>query len=139
MNDDPIKLITLPKIVDLRGNLSFLEDNNQIPFEIARTYWIYDVPGGEERGGHAFKQSTELIIPLSGGFTVDVNRGENHSSYFLNQTHQGLLLPPLTWRKIKGFISGSICLVITDSKYSERDYIRNFQQYFTEYQKGQYE
>ncbi len=134
MNNDLIKSITLPKIVDLRGNLSFLEDFSQIPFKIERVYWIYDIPGGESREGLAFKNTTELIIPLSGGFTIEVIKGEEHSLYTINQTNKGLLIPPMTWRKITNFLSGSVCLVITSTKYSEMNYITNYQEYFKEYQ-----
>lgn len=124
-----IKYIELPKIKDLRGNLTFLEDHNQVPFKIERVYWIYDVPGGEDRGEHAFKTSTELIIPLAGGFTVEAHEGDLKKSFQLNETNKGLLIPPMTWRKITGFLSNSVCLIVTDSKFNERDYIRDFGEY----------
>lgn len=130
-----IRTIELPKIKDLRGNLSFLEDNNQVPFKIERIYWIYDVPGGEERGGHAFKSTTELILPLSGAITVETIRGEEKQTFHLDKTNQGLLIPPFTWRKISGFLSNSICLVITDSKYEVDDYIRDFNTYVSLFNK----
>lgn len=123
------KLITLPKIKDLRGNLSFIEAQNHIPFDIKRVYWIYDVPGGQERGGHAYTNSRELIIPLSGGFTVELFNGEEKKIVRLNQTNEGLLLPELTWRKITGFLSNSVCLVLSDTKYSECEYIYDFNKY----------
>ncbi len=107
--------IELPKIKDLRGNLTFLEQNNHIPFKINRVYWIFDVPGGEDRGGHAFKSTSEFIIPLSGGFNVEVKRGESRKKYLLNQTYKGLYIPKLTWRKITGFLSNSVCLVVADN------------------------
>ncbi len=124
-----IQLIELPKIKDLRGNLSFLEDNHQIPFKIERVYWIYDVPGGEERGGHAFKNTTEFILPLSGAITVETIRGEKKQIFQLNKTNQGILIPPFTWRKISGFLSNSISLVVTDRKYEVDEYIRDFNSY----------
>ncbi|WP_282038083.1 sugar 3,4-ketoisomerase [Saccharicrinis aurantiacus] len=128
-----IKYIELPKIKDLRGNLTFLEDHNQIPFKIERVYWIYDVPGGEARGEHAFRSTTELIIPLAGGFTVETQEGNIKSSFELNETNKGILIPPMTWRKITSFISNSVCLIVTDSKYNEDDYIRDFEEYVESY------
>lgn len=139
MNSDQVEIITLPKFIDLRGNLSFLEDLSQIPFKIARTYWIYDVPGKQGREGHAFKNTTEFIVPLSGSFTVEVTRGETQTSYLMNQTNKGLLIPKMTWRKITDFISGSVCLVVTNTNFSKEDYIRNFQQYYQEYIQSGYE
>ena len=125
--------IELPKIKDLRGNLSFLEQNNHVPFEINRVYWIYDVPGGEGRGGHAYKNTAELILPLSGGFTVDIKQGEKSSSHRLTQTNKGLYLPPMTWRKINSFVSNSVCLVISDTKFENCEYIRDFMEYIKLY------
>ncbi|MCW3807387.1 sugar 3,4-ketoisomerase [Plebeiibacterium marinum] len=136
-----IRFIELPKIKDLRGNLSFLEDNRHIPFEIERVYWIYDVPGGEERGGHAYKNTAEFIIPLTGGFKVEVNRGEDYFEYDLTQTNKGLYLPPMTWRKISGFLSSSVCLVVTDTKFKDCVYLRDFMEYIENFNKksnGQY-
>ncbi len=126
-----IQFIELPKIKDLRGNLTFLEDHNQIPFKIERVYWIYDVPGGEERGGHAFKNTTELIIPLAGSFKVETIRGENKETFELNQTNKGLLIPPMTWRKVSQFIGGSVCLVVTNQKYLKEEYIRDFNEFIS--------
>lgn len=131
-----IKYIELPKIKDLRGNLSFLEDNNQIPFKIERVYWIYDVPGGEERGGHAFTNTSELILPLSGGFTVETICGEKKKSITLNQTNKGILLPPMTWRKIGNFLSNSICLIIADTKYEDAKYVRDYNEYVKLFREG---
>ncbi len=125
--------IELPKIKDLRGNLSFLEQDNHVPFKINRVYWIYDVPGGEGRGGHAYKNTAELIIPLSGGFNVDVSKGENKTTYQLNQTNKGLFIPKMTWRKIDSFISNSVCLVISDTKFEDCQYIRDFMEYIKIY------
>ncbi len=122
-------IIELPKIKDLRGNLTFLEDNNHIPFKIERAYWIYDVPGGEDRGGHAFTNTTELIIPLSGGITVETYYGGERNEFNLNITNKGLLIHPMTWRKIGNFLSNSICLVITNKHYADCNYIRNFNEY----------
>jgi hypothetical protein len=131
--DNEIRIIELPKIKDLRGNLSFLEDNNHIPFKIQRTYWIYDVPGGEDRSGHAFKNTTEFVLPLSGGFTVETMRGEKRSSIQLTKPNHGLLIPPYTWRKFSDFLSNSICLVITDTKYNDCEYLWDYTEYFNEF------
>jgi len=127
--DNEVRFIELPKIKDLRGNLTFLEDNNQVPFKIKRTYWIYDVPGGEERGGHAYKNSNELIIPLAGSFTVETIRGEKRETFTLNKTNHALFIPKLTWRKLTNFVSNSICLVISDTMYQDCEYIRSFMDY----------
>nr|WP_321453716.1 FdtA/QdtA family cupin domain-containing protein [uncultured Carboxylicivirga sp.] len=131
MHNDEIKLITLPKIVDLRGNLSFIEENNHIPFKIARSYWIYDVPGGEQRGGHAYINSCEFIIALKGSFDVELYTGDEKQTFTLSSANQGLFIPKLTWRKVCNFISGSICLVISDTTYNECKYIRDFNTYFS--------
>lgn len=130
-----IRIIELPKIKDLRGNLSFLEENNHIPFKIERAYWIYDVPGGEERSGHAFANTTEFIIPLSGGFEIETIRGEEKHNFQLTKTNQGLLIPPYTWRKFTNFLSNSICLVITNTEYSKCEYIWDYSEYFNLYTK----
>lgn len=129
MNIDNIKLITLPKILDFRGNLSFFENSNQIPFEIARTYWIYDVPGGEVRGSHAFKDSHEFIIALSGSFDVILNDGENEVKYSLNRSYQGLYLPNLLWRSMENFSTNSCALIVSSIPYNSSDYIRNFEEF----------
>ncbi|WP_430934929.1 sugar 3,4-ketoisomerase [Saccharicrinis sp. 156] len=128
-----VKEIELPKIKDLRGNLTFLEQNHHIPFKIKRVYWIYDVPGGEDRGGHAYKNTSEFIIPLSGGFTVETSRGEKNKNYILSQTNKGLFIPPMTWRKFSNFISNSVCLVISDTDFNDCQYIRDFMQYIRIY------
>lgn len=120
------KLINLPKIADPRGNLSFFEENNQIPFTIKRTYWIYDVPGGEIRGGHAFKQQKEFIVALSGSFEVVVNYGNKEEVFLLNRSYTGLYIPNKIWRQMRNFSTNSLALIVTDTDYSEEDYIRNF-------------
>lgn len=124
-----VREIELPKIKDLRGNLSFLEENTHIPFKINRAYWIYDVPGGEGRGGHAYKNTAEFIIPLSGSFTVEITRGETNENYHMSRTNKGLYVPKLTWREITDFTSNSVCLVITDTAYEDCQYIRDFMEY----------
>lgn len=128
------KLINLPKIADPRGNLSFFEENNQIPFTIKRTYWIYDVPGGEIRGGHAFKQQKEFIVALSGSFEVVVNNGNKEEVFLLNRSYTGLYIPNKIWRQMRNFSTNSLALIVTDTDYSEEDYIRNFDD-FTKFTK----
>lgn len=122
-------LITLPKIQDPRGNLSFFENHEQLPFKIKRTYWIYDVPGGEKRGGHAFKEQQEFIIALSGSFDVVLNDGENEFKFQLNRSYYGLYIPKMFWRSIENFSTNSLALIVSDQFYNEEDYIRDFDKY----------
>jgi len=123
------RLISLPKVLDKRGNLSFFENENQIPFIIKRTYWIYDVPGGETRGGHAFKASNEFIIALSGSFDVVLNDGNQESRYNLNRSYDGLFVPNLNWRKLENFSTNSLALIVSSIGYDETDYIRDFNEF----------
>ncbi|MEM9649894.1 MAG: FdtA/QdtA family cupin domain-containing protein [Bacteroidota bacterium] len=120
------RIIELPKILDVRGNLSFFENHNQLPFEIQRAYWIYDVPGGEIRGEHAFIKSTELIIALSGSFDVILNDGQNEMKFNLNRSYYGLYVPNLYWRRIENFSTNSLSLIVSSIHYDEKDYIRDF-------------
>jgi dTDP-4-dehydrorhamnose 3,5-epimerase-like enzyme len=124
LND--VKLISLPKILDDRGNLSFFETNNHIPFEIERIYWIYDVPGGEIRGGHAYKSLQEVIIALSGSFDVVLNDGKEERKYTLNRSYYGLYVPKLLWRQLENFSTNSLAFIITNQPYNETEYIRDF-------------
>lgn len=119
-------IIELPKIHDPRGNLSFLEDNHQIPFAIARTYWIYDVPGGEKRGGHAFKTQQEFIIALSGSFEVVLNNAKEEKRWLLNRSYYGLYVPPGWWRSLENFSTNALALIVSDKMYDPEDYIRDF-------------
>ena len=123
------KLITLPKISDPRGNLSFFESGIHIPFEIQRTYWIYDVPGGEVRGSHAFKESHEFIVALSGSFDVVLHDGHKEIKYSLNRSYFGLYLPNMLWRKLENFSTNSLALVVSSVPFNKKDYIRNFDEY----------
>lgn len=123
------KIIHLPKILDKRGNLSFFEFPNQLPFEIARTYWIYDVPGGEIRGSHAFKEQQEFIIALSGSFDIVLDDGIKENKYFLNRSYYGLLVPKMYWRRIENFSTNSLALIVSDKGFHENDYIRNFEEF----------
>ena len=118
-------IIELPKIEDSRGNLSFLESTNHIPFSIERAYWIYDVPGGFERGGHAFKQQQELIISLSGSFDVILDNGTDKQKYSLNRSYYGLYVPAGMWRHIENFSTNSLAVVLASTEFDENDYIRD--------------
>jgi len=123
------EIIQLPKIIDKRGNLSFFEHPRQLPFNIARTYWIYDVPGGEMRGGHAFKKQQEFIVALSGSFDVILHDGEAEKRYSLNRSYYGLWVPPMYWRHMENFSTNSLALIVSDLGYDENDYIRDFGSY----------
>lgn len=119
-------IIELPKIKDPRGNLSFLENNHQIPFVIARTYWIYDVPGGEKRGGHAFKTQQEFIIALSGSFEIVLHNGVEEKRWLLNRSYYGLYIPAGWWRSLENFSTNALALIVSDKMYEPEDYIRDF-------------
>ena len=123
------KIISLPKFEDPRGNLSFIEEENHIPFKIERTYWIYDVPGGQARGGHAFKEQREFIIALSGSFEVLVDDGTNKQSFSLNRSYYGLYIPSGLWRQMENFSTNSLAMVLSSTKYLESDYIRNYDEF----------
>ena len=126
-----IKLILLPKFLDARGNLSFIEQENHIPFKIQRTYWIYDVPGGEKRGGHAYKENEELIVALSGSFDVIVDDGKEKKTFSLNRSYYGLYVPKGTWREMQNFSTNSLALILSSTKYDESDYIRDYDEFKT--------
>lgn len=129
MTVDDVKIVELPKFTDPRGNLSFVEQLNHIPFEIKRTYWIYDVPGGESRGGHAFKQNEEFIVALSGAFDVTVDDGVNKKKITLNRSYYGLYVPACLWREMENFSTNSLALEFGSIHYDESDYIRNYSDY----------
>jgi dTDP-4-dehydrorhamnose 3,5-epimerase-like enzyme len=129
MTISDVKIIELPRINDPRGNLSFAEQNNQIPFEIRRTYWIYDVPGGENRGGHAFINTEEFIIALSGGFDVIVDDGKEKKTYTLNRSYFGLYIPKGLWRELGNFTTNSLALEFASTKYDRKDYIVDYNEY----------
>lgn len=131
MTIEDVKLIELPKFMDLRGNLSFVEQNNHIPFEIQRTYWIYDVPGGEDRGGHAYKTTDEFIIAIAGAFDVTVDDGVNQKTLSLNRSYYGLYIPKGLWRKMDNFSTASLALEFANTKYDRSDYIEDYEQYKT--------
>ncbi|MEA1967687.1 MAG: FdtA/QdtA family cupin domain-containing protein [Thermodesulfobacteriota bacterium] len=123
---DESLIIELPKIHDPRGNLSFLESMRHIPFRIKRSYWIYDVPGGEVRGGHAYKKLHEFFIALSGSFDVVVDNGKNNRIFSLNRSYFGLYVPNMMWREIKNFSTNSVCLILSSLPYSKDDYLRKY-------------
>ena len=120
------KIINLPKFEDPRGNLSIIEEEKQIPFKIERTYWIYDVPGGQVRGGHAFKVQLELIVALSGSFDVVVDNGKQKQTFSLNRSYYGLYLPAGLWRQMENFSTNSLALVLSSTHYLEDDYVRDY-------------
>lgn len=126
------RIINLPKFLDSRGNLSFIEEDTHLPFRIRRVYWIYDVPGGEHRGGHAFRETEELIVALSGSFDVVLNDGNKESRFTLNRSYYGIYVPQMIWRLLENFSTNSLALIIASTDYSEMDYIRDFKE-FTNY------
>lgn len=123
------KIIELPKISDPRGNLTFVESGNQIPFDIRRVYYLYDVPGGAERGGHAHKALSQLIIAMSGSFDVILDEGGEKKRFHLNRSYQGLYVCPMMWRELDNFSSGSVCMVLASNIYEESDYYRDYNEY----------
>ena len=123
------QLIDLPKICDPRGNLSFIESNGHVPFEVKRCYWIYDVPGGMFRNGHAFRTQDELIVALSGSFDVVLNDGAGEQRYHLARSYYGLYIPHMNWRSIDNFSTNSVALVLSSTLYDENDYIEDFNEF----------
>jgi oxalate decarboxylase/phosphoglucose isomerase-like protein (cupin superfamily) len=123
------KLVDLPKIPDLRGNLSFIEEDTHLPFKIRRVYWIYDVPGGQHRGGHSFRMTEELIVALSGSFDVILHDGKGEYRYTLNRSYYGIYVPKMIWRMMENFSTNSLALIIASTDYDEGDYIRDFQEF----------
>ena len=123
------KIINLPKLTDPRGNLTFIEGNRHIPFDIRRIYYLYDVPGGSERGGHAHKALSQLIIAISGTFDVILSDGCDKKRFHLNRSFQGVYVCPMLWRELDNFSSGSVCLVLASNVYDESDYYRNYEEY----------
>lgn len=123
------KIIELPRIQDPRGNLSYIEEEQHFPFKIERMYWIYDVPGGEVRGGHAFREQHEMIVALSGSFDVVVDNGVKQKVFSLNRSYYGLFIPAGIWREMVNFSTNSLALVLSSTVYSEEDYIRDYDEY----------
>ena len=123
------RIIELPKISDPRGNLTFIEGGQHIPFDIRRVYYTYDVPGGSNRGGHAHKALHQLIIAMSGSFDVILDEGGEKKRFHLNRSYQGLYVCPMLWRELDNFSSGSVCMVLASNIYEESDYYRNYDEY----------
>jgi len=120
------RLIELPRVEDRRGNLTFIEENRRLPFEIKRVYYLYDVPGGEARGGHAHKQLQQFIIAANGSFDVILDEGLSKERYHMNRSYYGLYIPSGIWRELDNFSSGSVCLVLASEYFDEQDYIRDY-------------
>lgn len=127
--EDKIQIIQLPKILDKRGNLSVIEEWKNIPFKIKRTYWIYDVPGGEVRGGHAYKENREFIVALSGSFDVILDDGKERKIYSLNRSYYGLYVPKGIWREMNNFSTNSLALILASTPYDAADYIYDYEQF----------
>ncbi len=127
--NESYKIVDLPKFLDIRGNLSFVEQNKHIPFEIKRTYWIYDVPGGEARGGHAYRETDEFIISLSGSFDVVIDDGKDKTTITLNRPYYGLYISKGVWREFNNFSTNSVALEFASTIYNEDDYIRDYKEY----------
>ena len=123
------RIIQLPKILDSRGNLSFVENLNQIPFTICRTYWLYDVPGGECRGGHAYRKNEEFVIALSGSFDVVLDDGRQKQTFSLNRSYYGLYIPAGVWREMENFSTNSLALEFGSVPFDELDYVRDYEEF----------
>ena len=126
MNTQEARIIDLPKIADPRGNLTVAEGMKDVPFGVARVYWVYDVPGGESRGGHAHKHCREFIVAVSGSFTVTLDDGKERTTVLLNHPYQGLLVETGVWRTLEDHSSGAVCLVLASAPFCEEDYIRDY-------------
>lgn len=121
------EIIQLPKFLDARGNLSFIEENKHVPFKIERTYWIYDVPGGEKRGGHAYRENEEFIVALSGSFDVILDDGYERKIFSLNRSYYGLYVPKMIWREMVNFSTNSLALVLSSTRFDKEDYIYDYE------------
>ena len=122
-------IIELPKFLDARGNLSFVEQENHIPFAIKRTYWLYDVPGGECRGGHAYKENQEFIVALSGSFDVILDDGKEKKAFTLNRSYYGLYVPKGLWREMDNFSTNSLAMILSSTDYDANDYVRDYDEF----------
>jgi len=129
MNVSHCRIIDLPKISDPRGNLTFIEGDRHVPFQVKRVFYLYDVPGGAERAGHALKTCQQFLIAMSGSFDVITYDGKEKQRIHLNRSYSGLYLPPMIWREMDNFSSGSVCLALASEPYSENDYYRDYRKY----------
>lgn len=134
MSTDDTKVIQFPKITDPRGALTFIENSVHIPFDIKRVYYLYDVPGGAMRAGHAHKELKQVLIAISGSFDVHVDDGKQRKTFHLNRSYSGLFIPSMIWREIDNFSSGAVCLSLASEIYSEEDYYRNYEDYIKDIQ-----
>lgn len=132
------KIIELPKIADPRGNLTVCEGNHNVPFEVKRVYWTYDVPGGGRRGGHAHKVIYEFLVATSGSFHVTLDNGKERKTYMLNHPWEGLLIFPGVWRTLEDFSSGAVCMVMASDHYEESDYVRDYDEYLQMVKRGDF-
>lgn len=132
MHLDKCKIIDLPRVNDPRGNLTFVEGRRHVPFDIKRVYYLYDVPGGSERGGHAHKELNQLIIAMSGSFDIHLDDGFNKKTIHMNRSYYGLYVCPMIWREIDNFSSGAVCMVLASDYYSELDYYRKYEAFQTD-------
>ena len=126
---DKPRIIDLPKFLDARGNLSFVEQENHVPFKIRRTYWLYDVPGGECRGGHAYKENQEFIVALSGSFDVILDDGSTKNVYTLNRSYYGLYVPKGLWREMENFSTNALAMILSSTDYDASDYVRDYDEF----------
>ena len=126
---DKPRIVTLPKFLDTRGNLSFVEQENHIPFAIKRTYWLYDVPGGECRGGHAYRENQEFIVALSGSFDVILDDGKEKKTFTLNRSYYGLYVPKGLWREMENFSTNSLAMILSSTNYDANDYVRDYDEF----------
>lgn len=129
MSLDDCKIIELPIIHDPRGNLTFIENSKHIPFDISRVYYLYDVPGGSERGGHAHKDLHQFVVAMSGSFDIRLDDGHKQRTYHLNRSYYGLYICPMIWREIDNFSSGSVCMVLASDLFYESDYYRDYNEF----------
>ena len=136
MSLNKCRMIDLPKITDPRGNLTFFEADNHVPFKFERVYYLYDVPGGSERGGHAHKNLHQFMIAMSGSFDVLLDDGKEKKKIHMNRSYNGLYICPMMWRELDNFSSGSVCMVVASQKFDENDYIRDYADFIKRIQKN---
>lgn len=132
MSIDRCQVLELPKIHDPRGNLTFIESNVHVPFDIQRVYYVYDVPGGSERGGHAHRELQQFIVAMSGSFDIVLDDGQNKKRVHMNRSYNGLYVCPMIWRELDNFSSGAVCMVLASTKYQESDYFRDYTEFMKE-------